>query len=160
VHVYAHRARYPPNVRSTSTPSSIVTESAHDRRASLSCVQTERTPFRGIFSKSINKLLHRLRNRLRRPNSTASSRAFPKAFTQPRADHAIWNRLKPLFVTMLSRSNSAPRDVSGDHVLNKRESRSSRGASPCLSRIVWSVARGSRTVLLARSGAACPCISS
>lgn len=30
----------------------------------------------------------------------------------------------------------------------------------CLSRIVWSVARGSRTVLLARSGAACPCISS
>ena len=35
-----------------------------------------------------------------------------------------------------------------------------REATSCLSRIVWSVARGSRTVLLARSGAACPCISS
>lgn len=45
----------------------------------------------------------------------------------------MWNQLKPLFATTLSRSSSAPRDVSGDHVLNKRESRSSRGASPYLS---------------------------
>lgn len=33
----------------------------------------------------------------------------------------LWNQLKPLFVT--TRSSSAPRDVSGDHVLNKRKSR-------------------------------------
>ena len=68
---------------------------------------------------------------------------------------------KVLVTLRQPRSSSVPRDVSGDHVLNKRESRPERSHSRIvpLSRIVWSVARGSRTVFLARSGAACPCIS-
>lgn len=56
------------------------------------------------FVDSVRKCLHRKRSR--------------------RASPAVWYQLKPLFVTTLrGRAQCAPRDVSGDHVLNKRESR-------------------------------------
>lgn len=56
---------------------------------------------------------------------------------------------KVLVTPQQPRSRCAARDVSGDHVLNKRESRPER-RSHSVSYGAWP--RGSRTVLLARSG--------